>query len=231
MKKKKELDNIHVIYSEACRKLLVERIAAHYPQVEREEIFAEVHNQYMKFLSSWNRDLGGKKNFHNGEGGTYDCIAFMSYYKVCRSVTSLQEIEKMEEDLILPSFRNLKFVNCNKPFWRKLMYRAFLNAEKQCNKWNDYKMKVEPYDKNKPIRYAFTSCPVAEFALQNCIAEVMPALCNVDYVSMELLHARLIRTETCADGKKCDYVICGDKDPYVNDHPEYRDEAGYRKNR
>ena len=25
--------------------------------------------------------------------------------------------------------------------------------------------------------------------------------------------------------------ICGDKDPYVKSHPEYRDEAGFRRNK
>ena len=28
-----------------------------------------------------------------------------------------------------------------------------------------------------------------------------------------------------------DYTICGDQDPYVKEHPEYRDEAGFRKNK
>ena len=30
---------------------------------------------------------------------------------------------------------------------------------------------------------------------------------------------------------KCDYTICGDKDPYCREHPEYRDEQGYRRNK
>ena len=47
----------------------------------------------------------------------------------------------------------------------------------------------------------------------------MPALCNVDYASMELLHAKLVRTTTCVDGCRCDYTICGDKDPYLKEHP------------
>ena len=34
----------------------------------------------------------------------------------------------MEENLILPIFRRLRFVDRNKPFWRKLMYRAFVRA-------------------------------------------------------------------------------------------------------
>ena len=92
--------------------------------VEREAIWEKVQRQYADFLSDWRTDLGGKRNFHNGVGGTYDCIAIMSYYVVCKAVTSFREIEEMEENLILPIFRKLRFVDCNKPFWRRLMYRA-----------------------------------------------------------------------------------------------------------
>ena len=153
----------------------------------------------------------------------------MSCYAVCRDVVSFREIE---ENLILPAFRKLsRFVDCNKPFFKRLMYWAFQNAEKQCSRWHDYEMHVAPYDKDKPIYYEFTACPAAEFAVKHGLTDIMPALCNVDFASMELLHARLVRKGTCVDGCKCDYTICGDKDPYLRDHPEYRDEAGYRRNR
>ena len=91
-------------------------------------------------------------------------------------------------------------------------------------------MHVAPYEADKPIYYEFTRCPTAEFAKEHGLLEVMPALCNPDFEGMELLHARLVRTTTCANGCKCDYTICGDRDPYLNDHPEYRDEAGFRRN-
>lgn len=55
-------------------------------------------------------------------------------------------------------------------------------------------------------------------------------MCNPDYAAMELLHARLVRMTTCADGCKCDYTICGDRDEYLKEHPEYVDEAGFRRN-
>ena len=189
-----------------------------------------MQRQYAAFLSDWRTDLGGKENFHNGKGGTYDCIAIMSYYAVCRSVTSFREIEEIEESLILPSFRKLRFVDCNKPFWRRLMYTAFTRAKAGCDKWHDYEMHVAPYAEDAPIYYEFTACPAAEFAQKFGFMDIMPALCNVDYASMELIHARLIRTSTCADGCKCAYTICGDRDPYIEKHPEYRDGAGYRKN-
>ena len=85
--------------------------------------------------------------------------------------------------------------------------------------------------RGKPTNSEFTTCPAAEFAKRFGFADIMPALCNVDYASMELLHAKLVRTTTCVDGCRCDYTICGDKDPYVKEHPEYRDENGYRRNK
>lgn len=186
----------HVIYSKPCKAEIREKIAHHYPESQREAVWERVQMQYVDFLSDWRTDLGGEKNFHNGPGGNYDCIALMAYYVVCRDVTSLQEIEEMEGNLFLPSFRKLsklKFIDINKPLCKKLLHRAFLNAKKQCDKWGDFEMHVAPFDKDQPIYYEFTACPTAEFAKKHDLLEVMPALCNPDFAGMELIHARLIR--------------------------------------
>ena len=216
---------------EPCKKEILAKITLHYPEVEREAVWEQVQLRYAELLSKWRTDLGGKKNFHNGVGGTYDCIAIMCFYDVCRDVVTFREMEEIEENLILPSFRKLRFVDINKPFWKKLMYRAFSTAQKHCDTWHDYEMDVAPYENSKPIYYEFTACPAAEFAKRFGFTDIMPALCNVDFAAMELLHARLVRTTTCVDGCRCDYTICGDKDPYVKEHPEYRDENGYRRNK
>ena len=216
---------------EPCKKEILAKITLHYPEVEREAVWEQVQLRYAELLSKWRTDLGGKKNFHNGVGGTYDCIAIMCFYDACRDVVTFREMEEIEENLILPSFRKLRFVDINKPFWKKLMYRAFSTAQKHCDTWHDYEMDVAPYENSKPIYYEFTACPAAEFAKRFGFADIMPALCNVDYASMELLHAKLVRKTTCVDGCRCDYTICGDKDPYVKEHPEYRDENGYRRNK
>ena len=220
----------HVLYSKQCEKEIRAKIASHYPEELRDEVWTKVQLKYVEYLSEWRTDLGGKKNFHNGKGGTYDCIAIMTYYAVCKEVTSFKEIEEIEENLVLPAFRKLKFVDCNKPFWKKLMYKAFCSAKKKCDKLNDYKMNVAPYEKDKPIYYEFTACPAAEFAKQFGLTEIMPALCNVDYPSMELVGARLIRKGTCVDCDKCDYTICGSMDSYAAEHPEVV-ENGYRRNK
>ena len=143
----------HVIYSKPCKAEIREKIAHHYPESQREAVWERVQMQYVDFLSDWRTDLGGEKNFHNGPGGNYDCIALMAYYAVCKDVTSLQEIEEMEGKLFLPSFRKLsklKFIDINKPLCKKLLHRAFLNAKKQCDKWGDFEMHVAPFDKDQP---------------------------------------------------------------------------------
>ena len=223
--------NCHVLYSTPRKKEILAKIALHYPEAEWETVWEKVQRQYVDFLSDWRKDLGGRRNFHNGAGGTYDCIAIMCYYDVCRDVVTFREMEEIEENLILPSFRKLRFVDINKPFWKKLMYKAFVRAKSGCDKWHDYEMSVAPYETDKPIYYEFTACPAAEFAKRFGFTDIMPALCNVDYASMELLQAKLVRTTTCVDGCRCDYTICGDKEPYLKSHPEYRDEAGYRRNK
>ena len=222
----------HVIYSKACKKEIQSKIALHYSPDEQETVWEQIQNKYVEFLSDWRTDLGGKKNFHNGTGGTYDCIALMAYYVTCKDKTNLDEIEEMEGNLFLPAFRKLsKFADCNKPFFKKLMYFSFCNAKKQCDKWHDFEMYVAPFDKNKPIYYEFTHCPTAEFAMQHDLLEVMPALCNPDFTAMELIHARLVRKTTCSNGTKCDYTVCGSRDEYIKEHPEYTDGHGYRRNR
>lgn len=58
------------------------------------------------------------------------------------------------------------------------LVEPFKDAEKRCNKWGDYKMEVKPLKKGEPIRYRFTACPVAEFAKEHNLLDILPALCN-----------------------------------------------------
>ena len=121
----------HVLYSRPCKKEIRAKIALHYPEAEREAVREQVQRQYADFLSDWRTDLGGKKNFHNGVGGTYDCIAIMSYYVVCKAVTSFREIEEMEENLILPTFRKLKFVDCKQAVLEEADVQGVCSCEKR----------------------------------------------------------------------------------------------------
>ena len=42
--------------------------------------------------------------------------------------------------------------------------------------------------------------------------EINPVLCNIDYITMSMMHSRLIREHTVAEGAGiCDYWTVGDK--------------------
>jgi hypothetical protein len=88
-------------------------------------------------------------------------------------------------------------------------------------------MEVEPFDKEKGSHYQFHRCPIVEFAKKHGYLSVMPAFCNDDYPGMELLHASLIRKNTCSNGKVCDYWIVGDRSKYSKQYSKKKDENGY----
>lgn len=222
---------VHVLYSKQCEKEIKRKIKIHYRNDICEDVWTNVQLQYVKYLNDYKKDLGGKKNFHNGKAGTYDCIALISYYVVCKDKTNIKEIEEMEENLFLPAFKSLKFVDANKLVFKKLLYKSFKIAKKKCDKWKDYEMVIDPFSKDKPIHYIFKSCPIVEFAKSHNLEEIMPAMCNPDYKAMELLKAKLVRPCTIANGNICDYYICGNRDVYLEEHSEYIDEMGFRKNK
>ena len=54
--------------------------------------------------------------------------------------------------------------------------------------------------RKKSYLFCVHDLPVAEFAKQFGITEIMPELCNVYYKPMELSRAKFIRKEICEDG-------------------------------
>ncbi len=53
----------HVIYSQPLKEKIIEKIAFHYHENEREDIFTKFQMQFVDFLKDYRTDLGGKKNF------------------------------------------------------------------------------------------------------------------------------------------------------------------------
>ena len=76
----------HVLYSKPCKKEILAKIAMHYPKAERETVWEKVQRQYAVFLSDWRTDLSGKKNFHNGVGGSGVCYQARYYGYYARHV-------------------------------------------------------------------------------------------------------------------------------------------------
>ena len=222
----------HVMYSPLMEKIIKEHLGKKYEGAAADQMWEMVQRQYVDFL----RDLpylGGKKNTHNGTGGTYDCIMIFAYYEALGHIPDLDELYDMNCEAFLTGFKGLaKVANANKPFVRRILHLAFNATAK--SKYNcdseqptGYIMKVDKYDKAIGPKYIFERCPIAEFAKAHGYLDIMPAFCNSDYPAMEMIHGHLIRKYTCANADICDYWIVGDESEAAKAHPKKTDDKGY----
>ncbi|MBR1584556.1 MAG: L-2-amino-thiazoline-4-carboxylic acid hydrolase [Clostridia bacterium] len=222
----------HVLYSPLMEKIIKEHLGKKYEGAAAEQMWKKVQRQYTDFLKDLPY-LGGKKNTHNGTGGTYDCIMIFAYYEALVHAPDLDELYDMNCEAFLTGFKGLaKVANANRPLVRRILHMAFSATAK--SKYNcdpkqptGYIMKVEKYDQDVGPKYIFERCPIAEFAKAHGYLDIMPAFCNSDYPAMEMIHGHLIRKYTCAHADICDYWIVGDESEAAKAHPKKTDEKGY----
>ena len=56
--------------------------------------------------------------------------------------------------------------------------------------------------------YHYTRCPINDLARQEGLMEILPVMCETDYLNLENKHARFTREHTLAeDGPYCDFLI------------------------
>ena len=149
----------------------------------------------------------------------YMSFVFFAVYKAANGKISIKALRMIAHEAI--SWKPLKlmgsFVNANKPSGinaiRKMMRK---NAE-----WLEKNPKYKKvswdfnFDENKHrdgYYYHFTQCPLNNFARREGLLDVLPVMCDMDFMTAGLMHAKLHRENTLAGGGKiCDYWYVGDK--------------------
>ena len=105
------------------------------------------------------------------------------------------------------------------------VYRNFnkLQQEHQAKgEWLDsWKVELNPDHRTEGFCFHLVGCPIAKHAREHGYEELLPYLCKTDHYLAEVMHTRLIRTQTEAlGGSCCDYWYVGDKSPVLE---QYRD--------
>jgi hypothetical protein len=113
-----------------------------------------------------------------------------------------------------------KIIDANRDQWVYTLfskvydrYLRQLSAHRQRGEWTEaWDVKVNPEGHNEGCSFHLVGCPIARHARAHGYEELLPWLCRTDHELAEVLHARLIRTQTeILGGEFCDYWYVGDR--------------------
>lgn len=122
-----------------------------------------------------------------------------------------------------------KFVDGNKSQWPYRLfektYRKFIRMQQEHQakgKWMDsWKVELNPDHRTEGFCFHLVGCPIARYAKAHGYEDLLPYLCKTDHFLAEVLHTRLIRTQTEAlGGACCDYWYVGDQSPALETYKD-----------
>ena len=203
----------------AVKKAFIRYTKKKYPD-EAERIIKRADELFPKLYAKA-PDIGGSENLMAYNLNLF--IVAISFYEASDHRIDGSVIGEIA-DGIYERFKFLRhFVNLNRAGtmkrFRRLLYRKYvpyarLVEEKRAKgQWgNTWRIRIDPEDACEGVRFDLVGCPLADYAKANGYAELLPHLCATDHVIPKLIHAKLIRTHTCALGSdSCDYWYVGDE--------------------
>lgn len=150
----------------------------------------------------------------------YECLVVMAIWKAADGKISVNDLREICVGIMsMPMLKVVGlFINGNKKSgvrkFSKMIHKdaAWLDEhpEYKAASW-DFNFDETKHDKG--FYYHFTQCPLNNFARREGCLEVLPVMCDVDFLTAKLMHFKLHREHTLASGGKvCDYWYVGDKD-------------------
>lgn len=184
---------------------------------EADAIFQRAEEQYRAFMKDM-PNLGKNMMAKN----MLDWFTILAFYEASD--------HRMDGETLLAIKRRavdrLKFlgklVDGNRHQWPYRLfertYRRFIRmqaAHQAKGEWLDsWRIELNPDHRTEGFCFHLTGCPIARHAKAHGYGELLPYLCKTDHYLAEVMHARLIRTQTEAlGGSCCDYWYVGDKSP------------------
>lgn len=149
----------------------------------------------------------------------YECLVVLAVWKAADGKISVGDLREICVDMFsMPVLKVVGlFVNGNKDKGVK-KFRAMIQKDAA---WLDehpqYKdvswdFNIDDTKHEEGFYYHFTQCPLNNFARREGCLEVLPVMCDVDFLTAKLMHFKLHREHTLASGGKvCDYWYVGDK--------------------
>lgn len=124
-----------------------------------------------------------------------------------------------------------RFVDGNKQQWPyRLFERTYVRfnqmqkAHQAQGEWLDsWKVEINPDHRTEGFCFHLIGCPIARHAKAHGYETLLPYLCQTDHFLAQVMHARLIRTQTEAlGGDYCDYWYVGDQSPALEPYKDLK---------
>lgn len=163
-------------------------------------------------------DIGGKEN--NMSNNLYMALAIFAFYEAVDKKVTCEELRQMMTEYMPKNIPVISaLLDFNKPKNQEKLkrryekYKALSDKKLDNGEWgNSWRVEML-LDNKKGVAFNLVGCPLADFAKKHGYLEIMSVLCDFDYITASLMHARLIRKHTVADGSQyCDYLYIGDKE-------------------
>ncbi len=212
-------------YPKKWGKVFERYIDKNFPE-EKEDICDRADVEYRK-LAARMPDLGGKSNPMAANMETW--FSIVAFYEASDHRIDGEAFDIIHGWHIAPMRFLGRIIDANKSefvysafdkFYKKYEEKLAKHLEK--GEWKD-SWRIERNPENRTEGYSFNliGCPIARHAKENGYEDLLVHLCKSDHVLAEVMHGRLIRTQTeILGGEHCDYWYVGDKSPVLE---EYRD--------
>lgn len=206
-------------YAKPCERYCRET----YPE-EAEQICRKAEAYYLDFMQDM-PDLGENMMAKN----MLDWFTILAFYEASGHRMDGETLFEIKRRAV----ERLKFlgklVDGNKHQWPyRLFEKTYANfihmqQERQARgEWMDSrKIELNPDHRTEGFCFHLVGCPIARHARVHGYMDLLPYLCRTDHFLAELMHAKLIRTQTEAlGGECCDYWYVGDQSPVLE---QYKD--------
>ena len=194
------------LYEQYCR--------AHYNKTEAEKLFEKAEAHYTSFLKDM-PDLGENMMAKN----MLDWFTILAFHEASGHKLDGEVLLKIKHDAAEKMKFLGKLVNGNRKWPYKVFEKVYTNYNKMQKEhqakgeWMDsWKVEINPDHRTEGFCFHLIGCPIAKHAKAHEYEDLLPYLCRTDHFLAEVLHTKLIRTQTEAlGGNCCDYWYVGDE--------------------
>lgn len=191
---------------------------------EAKELFDRAEKKYLELMKEM-PDLGENLMAKN----MLDWFTIVSFYEASDHRLDGEALLVIKQRAV-DRMRFLgKLVDGNKSRWvyklfekTYVKYNRLLKEHQEKGEWLDsWKVEINPDNRTEGFCFHLVGCPIAKHAKEHGYEKLLPYLCRTDHFLADVMHARLIRTQTEAlGGECCDYWYVGDKSPVLE---QYKD--------